>query len=87
VSIVLHIDRLVLDEALLDGERPLAVRSAIERELAATLAQPFASKALQRIDAAASLPVVPLPSTLYRQDLLGSRVARAVQLALRTGKS
>lgn len=61
MSIELHIERLVLDEALLGGERPEQVRAVIERELARRLAQPGTSAALAGFGHVASLPTSNLP--------------------------
>jgi hypothetical protein len=80
VSIQLHIERLVLDEALLGSDRAEAVRASIEHELARRLAQPGAIDALRGIGVEAGLPPVTLPPPTSRPgDHLGSRIATALQ--------
>ena len=81
MSIVLHIERLVLDQALLGVERASAVRTEIERELSLRLRQPGAVDALRGMGAVAALPAGTLPAALARERL-GSRVATAVQGSL-----
>ena len=81
MSIVLHIERLVLDQALLGNERASAVRTEIERELSLRLRQPGAVDALRGMGAVAALPAGTLPAALARERL-GSRVATAVQGSL-----
>lgn len=49
MSIELHIERLVLDEALLGGERAGNVRAALEGELARLLTRPGAVLSLIHI--------------------------------------
>ncbi len=85
MSIVLHIERLVLDEALLSGERSGAVRAAIEHELTRRLAQPGAGDALRGIGAATALPPVALPAGRSSHDRLGQRIAAAVERGLGAG--
>ena len=82
MSIQLHIERLVIDEALLGGERAAAVRTAIERELGRLLAVPDAAVALRGIGSIASLPTASLPQARQPKDQLGTRVATAVNQAL-----
>ncbi|KAA0068668.1 hypothetical protein [Rhodanobacter sp. T12-5] len=82
MSIVLHIERLVLDEALLGGERNGSVRDALKRELTQRLAQPGAVDALRRLGAVAALPPTTLPLATHPQQTLGSRIATAVQQGL-----
>ena len=81
MSIVLHIEWLVLDQALLGDERASAVRTEIERELSLRLRQPGAVDALRGMGAVAALPTGTLPAVLARERL-GSRVATAVQGSL-----
>ena len=85
MSIVLHIERLVLDEAVLDGARPAMVRKAIEHELAQRLAQPGALDALPGIGTAASLPSHGLPEANAARGSLGGRIAAAVAQGLGIG--
>jgi hypothetical protein len=82
VSIVLHIERLLIDEALLGGERAGSVRAALERELAQRLAQPGAVDMLRGLGAIAALPPAPLPLASTPHDRLGTRIATAVQHGL-----
>jgi hypothetical protein len=82
VSIVLHIERLVIDEVLMQGKRPASVRVAIENGLTWHLAQPGAINALRGIGVAAALPATELPAFTRPHDDLGERVAAAVQQQL-----
>ncbi|HEY9132671.1 MAG TPA: hypothetical protein VIM98_13010 [Dyella sp.] len=82
MSIELHIERLVLDEALLGGERAVAVRQAIERELSLRLTRPGVCDALRGIGRTTALPAVTLPAADHAGERLASRVARAVQQGL-----
>ncbi|MDW2982779.1 hypothetical protein [Rhodanobacter sp. KK11] len=82
MSIELHIERLVIDEAALGGERAGSVRTALEAELARLLAQPGAVAALRSLGAAAALPPVTLPSAGHPHERLGPRIATAVQHVL-----
>jgi hypothetical protein len=82
MSIDLHIERLVIDAALLRGERPAAVRAAIERALTRQLAHPGSIDALRGIGTVASLPSVALPASRHPGQDLGTRVANAVQQRL-----
>ena len=79
MSIVLHIERLVLDEALVGNEHHGAVRVAIERELLQQLTQPGATERLREIGAVAELPTVALPSARHPLERLGPRIAMAVR--------
>ena len=82
MSIVLHIERLVIDEAVLGGERAGSVRATIERELAQTLAQPGSADALRSLGAIAALPPATLPPAGHMHDRLGTRIATALQHGL-----
>lgn len=82
MSIVLHIERLVIDEALLGGERAGSVRAALERELAQRLAQPGAIDTLRGLGAIAALSPATLPLASTPHDRLGMRIATAVQQGL-----
>lgn len=82
MSIELHIERLVIDEALLGGERAAGVRAAIERELAWRLAQRGAIDALRGLGAVATLPPATLPAAGHPHERLGVRIAAAVQHGL-----
>lgn len=82
MSIELHIERLVIDEAALGGERGGSVRTTLEAELGRLLAQPGAAAALRSLDAAAALPPVTLPSAGHPHERLGPRIATAVQRGL-----
>ena len=82
MSIVLHIDRLVIDEAVLGGERAASVLATIERELAQKLAQPGSADTLRSLGAIAALPPATLPPAGHVHDRLGTRIATAVQHGL-----
>ena len=87
MSIVLHIERLVLDEALLGGERAAAVPAAIERELGRLLVAPGAAVALRGIGSITSLPPASLPLGRHPKDQLGTRIATAASQALGVGET
>ena len=78
MSIELHIERLVIDEALLGGEGATDVRAALERELARRLATPGAAAALRGLGALESLPLQPLVHARHPRERLGERIAEAV---------
>ena len=82
MSIELHIERLVIDEAALGGEHAAGVRAAIERELTRRLGQPGAVDALRGLGAVAALPLATLPPASHPHDRLGPRIATAVQHGL-----
>lgn len=82
MSIVLHIERLVIDEALLRGERPAAVGIAMTRELQRLLVHPTALDMLAGVGAVASLSPGTLPPSAAAADPLGPRLARAVHQVL-----
>jgi hypothetical protein len=78
MSIELRIDRLVIDEAVLGGERAGSVRAALERELAHTLSREGSIEALSRIGAVTHLPACGLPDVKLARGDLGGRIAAAV---------
>lgn len=82
MKIALHVDRLVLDGALLDGERAGDVQAALERELARQLARFRNVDTLRRIGAVERLPVLALPAADRQHRSLGQRIAAAVGSAL-----
>ena len=82
MSIELHIERLVIDEAALGGERAGRVRAALESELGRLMAQPGTVDALRGLGAVATLPPVTLPTASHLHDRLGVRIAMAVQHGL-----
>ena len=82
MSIELHIERLVIDEAALGGERAGSVRAALECELGRLLAQPGAADALRGLGAVDTLPPATLPPASRPHDHLGPRIATAVQRGL-----
>ena len=82
MSIELHIERLVLDEALLGGERADSVRATLEGELVRLLAQPGAVDTLRGLGAMAALSAATLPSASHPHERLGPRIATAVQHGL-----
>lgn len=77
MNLHLHIERLVLDQALLGGKRASDVQATIERELAQWLAQPCAIDALRVIGAVDRLPPASLPAAKHPRDSLGARIATA----------
>lgn len=82
MSIELHIERLVIDESLLGGERAGNVRAALEGELGRLLTQPGALAAMRTLGAVAALPPETLPPADLPHERLGSRIATAVRHAL-----
>ncbi|HEX7112549.1 MAG TPA: hypothetical protein VF216_08895 [Mizugakiibacter sp.] len=78
MRIELHIERLLLDGALLDGERAADVRAALQRELTRQLAAPGALEALRGLGAVDALPPLPLQQARHARDRLGGRIAAAV---------
>jgi hypothetical protein len=82
MRIELHIERLVLDEALMGGERAAMVSDAITWELARRLAHPDAAQALLGLDNVASQRPIALPPPRHPGDRLGPRIAHAVQQLL-----
>ncbi|WP_201314645.1 hypothetical protein [Dyella sp. EPa41] len=85
MSIVLRIERLVIDEAVLGGDRASSVRMALERELALALAHPDAIRALSGIGAVMSLPACAMPDAKHSRAGLGGRIAAAVGEGLGMG--
>ena len=84
MSIELHIERLVIDEALLGGERAAAVGMAMTHELQRLLAHPNGVAALAGVGAVASLPPGRLLPSTIATDRLGPRLAQAVHQVLGT---
>lgn len=83
MTVRLHIDRVVVDEALLRGERRADVRAALEEALRERLAAPGAIDALRHLGAVPSLPAQPLPAaTAPAQRSLGARIAAGAGDAL-----
>ncbi len=82
MKIEVHIDRLLLDEALLGVERASAVQQTIEGELGRLLATPDACDALRNIGHVASLPPMLLLPASHSRDRLGARIAGAVHSGL-----
>lgn len=85
MRIELHIDRLVLDGALLGGERTADVRAALQRELTALLGVPGALEALRGLGAVDALPPLRLGQARHARDRLGGRIATAVGQGLGIG--
>ncbi len=77
MSVTLHIERLVIDAALLGDARASQVRVALERELAQRLRRPGAANALRGLGAIAALPAAELPIARPGTPL-HSRIATAV---------
>lgn len=82
MSIELHIERLVIDAAVLGSERVGDVRAAIERELGRSLARPGVADALRGIGTVATLPAATLPPASRPRESFGTRIASAVQQRL-----
>ncbi|MEO7052020.1 MAG: hypothetical protein ABI128_10180 [Rhodanobacter sp.] len=82
MRIELHIERLVIDEALLGGERSSAVCVAIEQQLGRAMTAPGTFAALRDIGSVANLPPAMLAPASHPNDRLGSRIAIAVQRGL-----
>jgi hypothetical protein len=82
MSIVLHIERLVLDEAVLGGERASKVRAELERELQRQLSSPGAAHVLPGIGSVASLSSCELPAAGQVRSGIGGRIAAAVGQSL-----
>jgi hypothetical protein len=79
--IALHIERLVLDAALMSGERADVVRAVIERELTQRLAGQY-PEVMRHVGAVASLPVQNLPPATLAHSSIGARIAAAAGNAL-----
>lgn len=82
MTVRLHIDRVVVDEALLRGERHADVRAALEQALRERLAVPGAIDALRHLGAVPSLPAQSLPVAAPTQRDLGARIAAGAGDAL-----
>jgi hypothetical protein len=82
VSIELHIERLVIDEALLGGESAGNVRDELERELTQRLARSGAIDTLRGLGTVTALPPATVPAAMHPQQTLGPRIAAAVQKGL-----
>lgn len=82
MSIELHIERLVIEETVLGGERVVAVRRSFERELAQWLAQPGAIDTLRRIGSVTMLPAATLQAATRPGQRVGGRIAAAVGYCL-----
>ena len=82
MSIELHIERLVIDEAVLGGERAMAVGAAMTHELQRLLMHPNALAVLADVGAVASLQPGRLTPSVDAADRLGPRLAQAVHQVL-----
>jgi len=82
MSIHVHIDRLVLDPALLGGLSPRRAQRAIEQALGAQLAVPGVAAALSSLGHLDTLPSHALPDG---PAPLGARVGTALSHALGVG--
>lgn len=78
MRLTLYIERLVLDGALLDGERVGDVRAALEHRLTQLLAQPGTLDALRRVGAIDRLSALALSTARRPHESLGRRIASAV---------
>ncbi len=86
MSITLHIERLVLDQALLSEGEAKALRQGIERELSLRLMQTGTVDALRCIGAVAELPPCSLPLATHPGEGLGARIASGIQQGLGVGR-
>ncbi len=82
MSIELHIERLVIDAALLRGERADRMRATIERELAQGLGGAGVVERLRGLGMLDALPTTPLLPATHPAEQLGTRIAAAVQQGL-----
>jgi hypothetical protein len=82
MSITLHIERLVVDQALLGEGGARALREGIERELSLRLTQAGTAEALQRIGAVAELDPCRLPPAAHPGEGLGARIASGIHQGL-----
>lgn len=82
MSIELHIERLVIDESVLGGERAGNVRAAIERELAQRLMHPGVADSLRGLGVRDALAPAALPAAMHPHERLGTRIATALQQGL-----
>ena len=82
MSIALHIERLVIDEAVLGDERGVDVRAALQRELTRWLAAPGAREVLAGRGAVDGLPSQQLAPARQGSGALGARIAAAVGTGL-----
>jgi hypothetical protein len=78
MSIVLHIERVVIDEAVLKGESPARLHAALERELRQQLSSPGAIDALRAMGSVASLSPRGAPAGHRAHEGPGARIAAAV---------
>lgn len=78
MSTELHIERLVLDASLLQGERPGDVRDAVQRELAQWLRAPGATAALRLLGHVATLRPATAATAHDDAGPLATRIAAAV---------
>lgn len=74
----LHIERLVLDASLLQGERPGDVRAAVQRELAQWLRTPGATAALRQLGHVATLRPATAATAHNEPGPLAARIAATV---------
>lgn len=82
MRIGLRIDRLVVDDSLLAGERAPGICHSLERELVRLLSAPGAGDILRRIGAVDVVSPTPLPAASDRRVGLGTRVAAAVGMGM-----
>jgi hypothetical protein len=82
VRIVLHIERVVVDSAVMGNERPAHVRAALEGELSRLLAAPGAANALCAIGATDSIAPIPLSWPARGDACLGARVGTRIATSL-----
>lgn len=82
MRIALHIERLVVDAAVLGNERPAHVRAALEGELARLLAAPGAADTLRAVGAVDAISPTSLALTGPADASLGARVGARIGACL-----
>ena len=82
MTVKLHIERLVIDEALMCGKQRAAVLAEIEKALAQRLVSGDAIPSLRAIGSVAALPSQTLPQEMPMHRSLGARIAVGVGQAL-----
>lgn len=82
MSLTLRIDRLVIDAALMGGERASHARTAIERELAMQLTHANAADRARPPSAATGRPSMTPPARVHPHRRLGAQIATAIRCAV-----
>jgi hypothetical protein len=82
MSLTLHIERVVIDAALTNGEPAGSVHAAIERALAAHFKHANGADDPQPAGATIGQPSMPPPALAHPHQQLGAQIAIAVQRAV-----